>query len=367
MVVTIWWLTDRAAIAPADLLPTLPNMKFSAPPPFVTHPLVRRAHAQTSIPYWLQKKGGEYRATQHAIPVGEGDYVILHDDCPITWRAGQRVVVLVHGLGGCHSSGYMVRLAKRMFARGYRVFRMDMRGCGAGMFRAAGVFHADRHADLLLATEHIAELCPRSKISICGFSLGANLTLKMLGAKSSRLPAGLDSAFVVEPPVDLGYCCRMLSRGLGRGYDLWFARMLWRDFSLRRSRLRRADQVTIQRCPFSLFAFDTHVTTHLGGYDSVEQYYESASSGSDLHAIQIPTVILMAADDPIVPVSVLEGFAASACVQPFVVEGGGHLGFYAKPGLDPDSRWMDWRLIHWLDEIDEACDQVLGRPSAVLR
>lgn len=330
-------------------------MKFSAPPPFISHRLVPGAHAQTVLPYFIPQGRVEYRATQHAVDVGDGDQVVLHDDCPVTWQSGQRAVVLVHGLGGCHASGYMVRLSRRFFARGYRVFRMDMRGCGAGLYRARGVFHADRNEDLRLALHHLAGLCPESRITVCGFSLGANLTLKMLASQSERLPSGLDSAFVVEPPVDLGFCCRMLSRGCGKLYDAWFARMLWRDFSLRRSQLRRGDQVTIRRSPHSLYEFDTHVTTRLGGYDSVNAYYDSASAGPDLSAIQVPTVILMGADDPIVPACVIDDVRLSSCTQVFVAEGGGHLGFYSRMSgnADPDCRWMDWRLIQWISEADE--------------
>jgi len=29
---------------------------------------------------------------------------------------------------------------------------------------------------------------------------------------------------------------------------------------------------------------------------------------------------------------------------------GGHLGFIGRAGLDPDRRWMDWRLTEWLLE-----------------
>jgi len=29
---------------------------------------------------------------------------------------------------------------------------------------------------------------------------------------------------------------------------------------------------------------------------------------------------------------------------------GGHLGFIGRSGVDPDRRWMDWRLLDWLME-----------------
>lgn len=343
---------------------------FSEPPEFVPHPLLRGRHQQTAWPYFLPLRGNDcYRATQHAVEVGDAesdtDEVILHDDCPVDWRSGDRVVVLVHGLGGSHASGYMVRIASRFFERGYRVFRMDMRGCGAGLHRAAGVFHADRNEDLRRALHHVAGLCGQSRITVCGFSLGANLTLKMLASARDRLPTQLDSALVVEPPVDLGFCCRELSRGFGRAYDAWFARLLWRDFSLRRQGLRRAELVEITKAPTRLFDFDRQVTVRLGGYESVDHYYDTASAGKELGKIQVPTVILLAADDPIVPACVVDASQLSSTTKLVVANGGGHLGFFAAKGAteDLDQRWMDWRLIEWTAEVDRMAKKVCAERS----
>jgi predicted alpha/beta-fold hydrolase len=247
----------------------------------------------------------------------------------------------------------MIRLAAAISRRGYRVVRMDMRGCGAGLLLSRGVFHADRNEDLLAAVRFVAGKFPESPITICGFSLGANLTLKMLGKVGDQLPRQIDSALVVEPPIDLGHCCHKLSHGPGWIYDRFFAKMLWRDFRQRRSVLAGADRVPVTRAPATLLSFDRAITAPLAGFDSADDYYRSASAADVLPKILVDTVILAATDDPIVPKEIYDGVPLSPTTQLFVAEGGGHLGFYAAANQDaPDRRWMDQRLADWIDEID---------------
>ena len=54
--------------------------------------------------------------------------------CPPSGNRLDPVAILVHGLGGDHRSGYMVRVAAKLNQQGVRVFRMDQRGCGAAEF-----------------------------------------------------------------------------------------------------------------------------------------------------------------------------------------------------------------------------------------
>ncbi len=43
--------------------------------------------------------------------------LIVHDDVPPDWNPGGRVALLLHGLVGCHLSGYMVRISTKLQAR----------------------------------------------------------------------------------------------------------------------------------------------------------------------------------------------------------------------------------------------------------
>jgi hypothetical protein len=67
-----------------------------------------------------------------------------------------------------------------------------------------------------------------------------------------------------------------------------------------------------------------------------------------LKDIEVPTLILTAQDDPLVPIASFDGVALSASTKLHIAEGGGHLGYIAVRGRDPDRRWMDWRIVDWV-------------------
>src|SRR5215218_3405199 len=99
---------------------------------FKPHFALRSGHSQTLAVFLLYGKALPETAVQHRVLLPDGDILVLHDDCPAGWSAGQPTAILVHGVCGSHASPYMSRVARRLNARGIRTFRMDLRGCGAG-------------------------------------------------------------------------------------------------------------------------------------------------------------------------------------------------------------------------------------------
>ena len=92
---------------------------------------MRCGHRQTVLGTTLPGGRFPYRAQPHTLPLSDGDVLVVHDDVPASWKETDGVALLVHGLGGDHRSGYMVRVAAKLNRCGVRVFRMDQRGCGA--------------------------------------------------------------------------------------------------------------------------------------------------------------------------------------------------------------------------------------------
>lgn len=287
--------------------------------------------------------------------LGDDDQIVLHDDCPATWFAGGRVALLVHGLGGCHGSPYMVRIARKLNERGVRVFRMDLRGWGAGAELARQPFHAARTDDIAAALERVRSEVGASPIALVGFSLGGNMVLKLLGSQPAEAgeqhAAGVDRAIVVAPPIDLMVCCRNLKRGMGRLYDRNYARFLWNHLRGRARQVAICGEALRQRRPRTIVEFDARFTAPWGGFDSVEHYYATASAKDVLQNIHVPTIILTAADDPVVPEAIFDEASLSDCVRLHRTDHGGHLGFIAARNGDPDRRWMDWRVVQWVCDV----------------
>jgi hypothetical protein len=327
-------------------------MTLTGLPSFVPHPLLRGGHAQTLAGYWLHSgRGWPAAAIPRKVVLPDGDTIILHDDRPQCWSAGDRAALLLPGLAGCHQSSFIVRIARRLNERGVRTLRMDHRGTGAGMGLARFPYHAGRSDDVLAALEAIADLCPQSPLAVAGFSLSGNMTLKLLGQSADRLPAGLDRAVAVNPPIELLKSTAKIEQRPNHLYGRYLIKLLCRQ--LREQPLLVSDSpLENPSChPRTLREFDELFTAPKSGFASAEDYYKRSSSAAHIPQIRIPTLILAARDDPLVPAHPFDALDLPPAVRLHVADSGGHLGYIARSrGGDPDRRWMDWRVVDWITE-----------------
>jgi predicted alpha/beta-fold hydrolase len=314
-------------------------------PRFRPHPLVRGGHLQTVLGTYWPSGPADFPSTLLRVATPDGDMLAVHDDGP---PGGWPAVLLVHGLAGCHRSGYMVRCSAKLRSRGVRVFRMDLRGCGAGFSLARQPLHAGRSEDVAAVLDELNRRYPGLPIHVIGFSMGGNIVLKQAGELGAAPGANLASVMAVAPPIDLAVCCLNIQRGLNRFYDRRFVRALLDEVRRREAETPEEANSPFTSVPRRLTEFDALYTAPRGGFASVEHYYASASSGPLLRQIAVPTLIVAAASDPIVPVSLFERASHSPSTQIIVEPCGGHLGFIAARGSDPDRRWLDWRVVDWV-------------------
>jgi len=323
-------------------------------PVFCPHPLFFGGHAQTLAGVYLPSGRFPYRAVRHAVTLPDGDRIVLHDDRPEDWRLGGRLALLIHGLAGCHQSGYMVRVAAKLNARGVRTFRMDLRGSGAGFGLARFPYHAGRSEDARAAIAYLAELCTASPVTLIGFSLGANIVLKLVGELAGEPCGHLDSAVAVCPPADLTACSSRIARPTNRLYDRHFTSLLVRRIELHRDQLPDAPTFNNGRKPRTLYELDDTFTAPICGFGTADNYYRQASSLPLLGDVETPTLIVAAADDPLVPSTQFDGVRLSPAVQLEIAPGGGHLGFISRRTKFADRRWMDWRIVDWVAQVSQA-------------
>lgn len=315
---------------------------------FLPHPLLAGGHRQTLAGSYLPSKHRVAGDRRHRVALADGDELVLHDDSPPDWRAGEPVAMLVHGLCGCHQSKYVVRLAGKLYERGVRAFRLDLRGCGAGEGLARTPTHCGRYTDLEAPIARIAEVAPDSPLTVIGFSLGAALTLGL--AANHSTPPNWKNAVAICPPVDLFAVEQMLLRPIHCRYDFFFAQRLWKHVVHRARTVPGAPPVDRLTPPRRLREFDNRYTAPLAGYRDADEYYEQASVAPRLKDIQLPTLILAAANDPIVPLEPLKHATLGPRTGLLATDCGGHLGFVARRGVDPDRFWMDWRVLEWIEK-----------------
>ena len=312
---------------------------------------LRSGHLQTiAIGYFAGPPRTE-QATQHIVPLEDGDAIVLHEDAPASSSLApatpKRVAILIHGLTGCHASPYVQRLAFKLNQAGVHTYRMDMRGCGAGSQLARDLCHAGRSADALAAMRFVANRHREAILMPVGFSLGAAVLLRTLGEFANELPDEVRHAFAVSPPIDLRDCCLRIQRGLSRWYDRTLARWLYQRVQERKALHKALAELDNGSPPRTIWDFDEQFTAPLGGFRSAEHYYHECSSLPLLTNIRVPTTILTADDDPVVPGHGLSEASLPATIQHWRTRHGGHLGYYAARNKDPDQWWMDWRIVEF--------------------
>ena len=138
-----------------------------------------------------------------------------------------------------------------------------------------------------------------------GFSLGANVVLKMLGEDGDASPFA--GACLCSPPIDLismsnhlennwigKFCDNILVRGCNRLFDS--EPMLKRLLGV-----SSTSSPSVQK-PASMLELDGRVIAPMFGFSCASEYYRSASSGPYLSRVRRPTLVVHCANDPIVAV-----------------------------------------------------------------
>jgi predicted alpha/beta-fold hydrolase len=322
-------------------------VRFSIPD-FKPHPLLRNPHAQTLAGAYLPSGRYVERAAKLRVPLPDGDTVVLHDDRPTNWRSGDRVALLVHGLAGCHQSSYMLRAAQKLVRRGVRTFRMDHRGCGAGEGLASLPYHGGRSDDVRAALQLLQTLCLGSPVAVVGFSLSGNIVLKLIGESPSTVPINVEKVLAVCPALDLGLCAHSLSGRWQKFYERYFVSSLCRQVHVNRRLRPDVPALNAGRRLKTLIEFDDLYTGPVCGFGTAENYYATNSARRHVANIRLPTLILIAEDDPLIPAASFDALQPPDNVLLHRTTHGGHLGYVGKPGVDGDSRWMDWRIVDWV-------------------
>jgi uncharacterized protein len=326
--------------------------------PYRPHPLLRSGHMQTLMLGIHLGHRPAHSALSITIPLADGEQLVVHEEMGMPIPDDAPTVILIHGLGGNHRSPYLQRIAQNLRQAGMRVWRLDLRGSGAGLKLAWRPAHAGSSDDLAAVVRAAQQRYPNSKLRIAGFSLGGNILLKMLGEATSGPLAdtfdvsSIEFALAIAPPVNLFDCASNMDRVSRRIYSRYYLKVLAKQVEQRRE-LWPAWQA-VARIPEvkSIREFDARYTAPLSGFRDTNHYYSVASADQWMPHIRTPTVILVDRHDPIVTASSIENVKFDPDhVALEHTSRGGHLGYI---GIDDSGRiihWMDYYVCHKLRNV----------------
>lgn len=309
--------------------------------------MARGGHAQTILGRYLTGRRFVFESQAHEIDLGDGDRLRVLESVPPEWSPGAPAAVLIHGLAGGAGALYLVRLAGRLLELGVRVVRMNLRGAGGGFGLARGVYHSGRSGDVRAVVDWLADRAPGSPIAAVGFSLGASLSLRLAAEADAPAPASLDCVVAANPPLDLLSCALRMRERRNRFYDRSFARWLRADIARLHQWFPDLGPIDL-RGVRSIYDFDDRYTAPRNGFASAEDYYTRCAVGPILSRIQVPGLIVHAADDPFIPVQAFHDATLPPTVKLELWPTGGHLGYISRSPWRGDRRWLETRLAHWL-------------------
>lgn len=316
--------------------------------PFEPHPLLRNSHLMTIAAAFLPRRFPRLPPGRERIfRVDEEAGVLAH----CHWQpdpARHPTLVLLHGLEGSVDSSYMRGTAEKAFAAGFNAIRLNQRNCGAGEPLTPTLYNSGLSGDPAAVVRELATRDALPEIFVCGWSMGGNLVLKMVGEFGAAPPPALRAAVGVAPAVQLAAAADAIGRRENFVYEQYFVHRLLRRYR-RKARLfpgrYRADglgRVDTVR------AFDDAVTAPAFGFRDAEDYYDRSSALRVVERIAIPTLILAAEDDTFVPFRTFRhpAITSNPNITLLASPHGGHCAFVSR--ADGDERfWAEARIVEF--------------------
>ncbi len=294
-------------------------------------------HLQTIIPAF-RSIDLPPASTPWYVDLSGGDRLACEMSTPTEWQPTDPTVVMLHGLGGSHEAKYMIRMAKKTYDKGYRVIRVNLRGCGSGKGLSKLPYHAGCSEDLLKVLETYKLEAPDSPVTLIGFSLGANVALKLAGELGESASRWIHRCFAVCSPLDL----KQTVLAIGKRMHFFYEKHFLKSLALQ-------TEAWVKHKINSIYEFDQKITAPTCGFQDADDYYQKCSSNIFLPKIRCPTEILLAEDDPFIDPTPIHEISIHSSVNVWQTKHGGHMGFLGY-GAGQDYYWMDQLILHWLDD-----------------
>jgi predicted alpha/beta-fold hydrolase len=301
-------------------------------------------HFETIIPsIWRKIEGVSYE--REKIDTPDGDFLNLD------WSrvGGEQLLIVSHGLEGDSQRHYARALVKLFNQHGIDVLVWNNRSCGGEVNLQPVLYHHGSSHDLDTVVQHALSSNQYSELFLAGISMGGAQTLNYLGKKGEDVSPILKKAAVYSTPVHLPSSAATLRRPVNRFYNQKFLGKLKKKMEAKGKQY--PGLIDLERLPSvrDFDDFDTNYTAKIHGFEDAAHFYEQASPHTRLKDIQVSTLILNAANDPLLgkecyPIEFAQGSTHIFLEMP---KRGGHTGF-TIPGSE--FNYAEYRLLEFLTQ-----------------
>lgn len=280
---------------------------------------------------------------EQIIDCGNNVRLLLYQTVPRI-PENRQIVVLIHGWEGSANSTYLLSTATKLWKAGYRVVRLNLRDHGDSHHLNKGMFHSCRLAEVIGAVREIQAAYPDERISLVGFSLGGNFSLRV-AASAARENLEIRRIVAVCPVLDPIQTMYALDGGWS-GYRYYFIRKWRMSLEKKKSAFPDIYDFTNLNRFSTLQGMTDYFVQRYTEFPDLESYLNGyALTGTLLAELTTPSMMLVAEDDPVIPVAGLERIASSSCLTIARSEFGGHCGFLSRFPFDS---WLDQFIVEAL-------------------
>lgn len=246
--------------------------------------------------------------------------------CETEGGSDRGLAVLIHGWEGSSDSLYLLSTGAHLQARGYDVFRLNLRDHGPSHHLNPELFHSNRIHEVVGAVRRIQELFPGKPLFLAGFSLGGNFALRVALRAPSR-GIRLRQVVAVCPVLEPASTLEALESG-------W---VTYRQYFLTKWRrsLRRKQEAFPHLYDFrdlrkyaTLTDLTAYFVEYYSGFPSLAAYLKGYALTDDvLESLQVPAHIISAHDDPVIPARDFSRIARPNSLEVTLTRHGGHCGY----------------------------------------
>ncbi len=283
--------------------------------------------------------------------LSDGDFVECYWQKINHHQENTPIAILFHGLAGSYKSPYIQSTMKELKEAEFSSVLMHFRGCSGKQNLKPKSYHSGDTQDAYEYISSIKKRYPQAKIFAVGFSLGANMLLKLLGEKKDKCQ--LNAAIGVSAPLQLDVCSSYMNKGFSKFYQKLLLKDLKKDLDKKYDHFEMEELLHVKRNDIkelnTFWVFDDAYTAPIHGFTSAQDYYTKSSAKQFLKDIQIPTLIIHAKDDPFMPLQIIPNQnEVSQAVTLQISEYGGHVGFISGSFFAP-KYWLPMRVVEFLN------------------
>ncbi len=271
------------------------------------------------------------------VPCGDGVRLQAHFT---PFKSGAPLIVLIHGWEGSAESIYLLSATMAMHAAGFSVLRLNLRDHGGSHALNEDLFHSCRLQEVVDAVAWAGEQYRPDRLLVGGFSLGGNFSLRVAAVAPAQ-GLSLQRAVAVCPVLDPAETMHALDDG-------WF---VYRRYFLHKWRKSlemkmaafpgRYDFGPLGRFTTLMGMTEYFVLNHTDYPDLYNYLHDYSLIRGRLDDLSVDSRVLLAGDDPIIPVGGLDRFSPGPAFHAEVTRFGGHCGYLEGWGLRSwASAWM---------------------------